>query len=51
MLKPKRKITRDQIKNDSFVETIFDIRSYVMDNSKLLSRIGVVFVVLLILVQ
>ena len=50
MLKPKRKITRDQIKNDSFVETIFDIRSYVMDNSKLLSRIGGVFVVLLILV-
>ena len=50
MLKPKRKITRDQIKNDSFVETIFDIRSYVMDNSKLLSRIGGVFVVLLILI-
>ena len=50
MLKPKRKITRDQIKNDSFVETIFDIRSYVMDNSKLLSRIGGGFVVLLLLI-
>ena len=42
MLKPKRKITRDQIKNDSFVETIFDIRSYVMDNSKLLPALEVV---------
>ena len=50
MLKPKRKITRDQIKNDSFVEAIFDIRSYVMDNSKLLSRIGGGFVVLLLLI-
>ena len=50
MLKPKRKITRDQIKNDSFVETIFDIRSYVMDNSKLLSRIGGGFVILLSLI-
>ena len=50
MLKPKRKITRDQIKNDSFVETIFDIRSYVMDNSKLLSRIGGGFVVVLLLI-
>ena len=50
MLKPKRKITRDQIKNDSFVETIFDIRSYVMDNSKLLSRIGGGFVVLLLII-
>ena len=50
MLKPKRKITRDQIKNDSFVETIFDIRSYVMDNSYLLSRIGGGFVVLLLII-
>ena len=50
MLKPKRKITRDQIKNDSFVEAIFDIRSYVMDNSKLLSRIGGGFVVLLLII-
>ena len=50
MLKPKRKITRDQIKNDSFVEAIFDIRSYVMDNSKLLSRIGGGFGVLLLLI-
>ena len=50
MLKPKRKITRDQIKNDSFVETIFDIRSYVMDNSYLLSRIGGGLVVLLLII-
>ena len=40
MLKPKRKITRDEIKKDSFVESVFEVRSYIMDNSKLLSRIG-----------
>ena len=42
MLKPKRKITRDEIKKDSFVESVFLIRSYINDNLQLLGRIGVV---------
>ena len=50
MLKPKRKIARDEIKNDTFVETIFEVRSYVKDNTKLLSRVGGGFIVLLILI-
>ena len=50
MLKPKRKIARDEIKNDTFVETIFEVRSYVKDNTKLLSRVGVGFIVLLVLI-
>ncbi|MBD30611.1 MAG: hypothetical protein CMG44_00170 [Candidatus Marinimicrobia bacterium] len=40
MLKPKRKITRDEIKKDSFVESVFMIRSYINDNFQLLGRIG-----------
>ena len=40
MLKPKRKITRDEIKKDSFVESVFLIRSYINDNLQLLGRIG-----------
>ena len=40
MLKPKRKITRDEIKKDSFVESVFMIRSYINDNLRLLGRIG-----------
>jgi len=50
MLKPKRKIARDEIKNDTFVETIFEFRSYVKDNTKLLSRVGGGFIVLLVLI-
>ena len=40
MLKPKRKITREEIKKDSFVESVFKTRSFVRDNSKLFYRIG-----------
>ena len=50
MLKPKRKIARDEIKNDTFVETIFEVRSYIKDNTKLLSRAGGGFIVLLVLI-
>ena len=40
MLKPKRKITRDELKKDSFVESVFELRSYLKDNLTILSRIG-----------
>ena len=40
MLKPKRKITRDEIKKDSFVESVFEVRSFVKENLKLFYQIG-----------
>ncbi len=50
MLKPKRKITRDEIKKDSFVESIFEVRSYIRDNTKSLSRVvgGLALIFLLV---
>ena len=51
MLKPKRKITRDEIKKDSFIESVFEVRSYIRDNSKFLSRIvsGLALMILLVI--
>jgi tetratricopeptide (TPR) repeat protein len=40
MLKPKRKITRDEIKKDSFVESVFQLRTFIKENRQLLTRIG-----------
>ena len=51
MLKPKRKITRDEIKKDPFVESVFEVRSYIKDNSKFISRIvgGMALIILLVI--
>lgn len=40
MLKPKRKITRDEIKKDSFIESVFQLRAFIKENMQLLTRIG-----------
>lgn len=38
MLKPKRKTTKEEIKKDSFVETVFNFRVFLKENSQILIR-------------
>ena len=49
MLKPKRKTTKEEMKRDSFVEMVFNIREFLKGNSQILTRISGVLVGLIII--
>ena len=49
MLKPKRKTTKEVMKQDSFVETVFNIREFLKGNSQILTRITGVLVGLIVI--
>lgn len=48
MLKPKKKITRKEIKKDPLLETIYEAQQWVKDHRKLLSQIGTGLVILIV---
>ncbi|RMF10590.1 MAG: hypothetical protein D6762_01155 [Candidatus Neomarinimicrobiota bacterium] len=48
MLKPKKKLTRKEIRRDPFLETIFTAQQWVKDRRKILSQIGTGLVVLIL---
>ena len=52
MLKPKRKTTKEEIKKDSFVETVFNFRVLLKENSQILIRsvsvVGALIVIIIL---
>ena len=52
MLKPKRKTTKEEIKKDSFVETVFNFRVFLKENSQILIRsvsvVGALIVIIIL---
>ena len=52
MLKPKRKTTKEEIKKDSFVETVFNFRVLLKENSQILIRsvsvVGTLIVIIIL---
>jgi predicted negative regulator of RcsB-dependent stress response len=52
MLKPKKKITKKEIKKDPFLEALYNFRNRFLENQKLITRIviGVVAVVVVVLI-
>ncbi|GAB4379145.1 MAG: hypothetical protein Kow0042_28230 [Calditrichia bacterium] len=51
MLKPKKKITRRELKEDKFVTFTLKARDFIEENAKLLVRVGIGVLILIILVS
>ncbi len=51
MLKPKKKVTKRELKQDKFVLFTLKAKNYIEDNARLLARVGIGLLILIVLVS